>query len=155
MCSALFCSMSYGQSGPMQYKSFNDTSFVIGDKILASRISFNFNGNNEVIPEYYDSVKVIADFLNRNPKLRIEIGAHTDCRGNDTDNVKLSEYRATSVFDLLVRRYGTDGKRIEVKGYGESAPLIAENEIRKCEDYNKKEEMHAINRRVEIKIIEK
>ena len=77
-----------------------------------------------------------------NPEMNILIIGHTDNVGTDTYNQKLSEGRAKSVRNEMVRR-GIDPDRIEWKGMGESQPITT----------NDTEEGRATNRRVEIKIL--
>jgi outer membrane protein OmpA-like peptidoglycan-associated protein/tetratricopeptide (TPR) repeat protein len=83
-------------------------------------------------------------FLTENPDVEIEISGHTDDKGKDKYNQKLSERRAQSVVDYLVAR-SIDKKRLVAKGYGESKPVAA----------NDTEENRQLNRRTELKIIGK
>ncbi len=83
----------------------------------------------------------LADFLKKNPELKIEIGGHTDNTGDPAYNRKLSRLRAQSVRDYL-RDRGIEAGRLDFKGYGDSKP-IADNETA---------EGRALNRRTEIRI---
>ena len=47
---------------------------------------------------------------------------HTDARGNDTNNLRLSEARAKSVLRYLVDR-GVEEERLDARGYGEERPI--------------------------------
>ena len=76
-----------------------------------------------------------------NPDLKIEIGGHTDNTGTSEYNIKLSEARAKSVYDFLVK-YGIDIHRLSYKGYGETKPIVE----------NDSEENRAVNRRTEFRI---
>lgn len=84
----------------------------------------------------------IADGLNAQPSMRVEIIGHTDAIGSDAYNDKLSLARAASVREFLVYR-GVARDRLEVVGRGERQP-IADNET---------EEGRARNRRVEFHIL--
>jgi OmpA-OmpF porin, OOP family len=84
----------------------------------------------------------ISRFLLDNPNVRVEISGHTDNSGSATYNKQLSEKRAQSVYDYLVRN-GLDQKRLTTKGYGPDQP-IADNAT---------EEGRQRNRRIEFKII--
>ena len=84
----------------------------------------------------------VAGTLAKWPEVRIEIGGHTDSKGEAGYNLDLSTRRAVAVRDYLVKK-GIDGSRIEVKGHGETAP-VADNAT---------EEGRARNRRVELKRI--
>lgn len=144
----------YGQKFNHNYKNFTDTIFVKDDKILAPEIHFTLSGGSRALTNHYDSIKVIADFLTKHPEINIEIGVHTDSRGSINPNLKTSEYRAKSVRNELLNRFGINPKRIETKGYGESDPLIKVNEIEQVDSELKKEELHRQNRRIELMIVE-
>jgi OOP family OmpA-OmpF porin len=80
--------------------------------------------------------------LAENPEIRIRITGHTDNVGSDRANQKLSEGRANSVRDDLIKR-GISADRIEAEGKGESQPITT----------NDTEEGRAQNRRVEFVIL--
>ena len=79
------------------------------------------------------------------PRLVIEIKAHTDTRGSEEYNLKLSDDRARATMQYVVSK-GIDKNRISGKGYGETQPLINCGE--NCTD-----EEHAKNRRIEFIIV--
>ena len=81
-------------------------------------------------------------FLQANPKLKIEIGGHTDSEGSDSYNLQLSSARAKTVSEYLVS-HGIDVMRLSSKVYGETQPI----------DTNETPEGKANNRRTEFKII--
>ena len=139
---------------PDGYKSFNDSAFSTGDKMLAPEILFTLSGGSRVLPECEDSVKIIADFLNMHPGMRIEIGVHTDYRGTVDFNDTISYHRAESVKKVLVGLFEISSDRIEIKGYGVHQPLIPKEEIDAVQSKDLQEAMHRINRRVEVKIIQ-
>jgi outer membrane protein OmpA-like peptidoglycan-associated protein len=96
-----------------------------------------------------DAAKVLDSLilvLNKYPTLKIELGSHTDCRGKDEYNQKLSENRAKSVVKYCTLR-DIDPKRLTYKGYGESQP----KETCVCESCT--EEQHQTNRRTVFKVI--
>ena len=139
---------------PDGYKSFNDSTFSIGDKFLAPEIIFSLSGGQYVLPECYDSVKVIADFLMEHPEICIEIGVQNDYRGNEEYNETATFHRAQSIKNVLVAEFYIDPDRINVMGYGESRPLISKEEIDAVQSKEMQETMHRINSRVEVKIIQ-
>ena len=59
--------------------------------------------------------------LNDNPNITIELSAHTDYRGSDTYNKRLSQKRAESVVDYLIA-HGIAADRLTPMGYGEERP---------------------------------
>lgn len=89
----------------------------------------------------------LADNLQLNPNIRIELSSHTDCRGNDGYNQQLSQRRAQSAVEYLISR-GIEGDRMIAVGYGEEQ-LRAECICTRCT-----EEEHQLNRRTAFKILE-
>ena len=55
--------------------------------------------------------------LNDNPNVSIELGAHTDLKGSEQYNLRLSDRRARSVVDYLIKS-GINPDRLQPKGYG-------------------------------------
>jgi len=60
--------------------------------------------------------------MKKYPDMTIEIGAHTDARGTNKYNLKLSKKRAKSVMDYLINQ-GISENRLKSEGFGESQPL--------------------------------
>src|SRR5690606_16686035 len=98
-------------------------------------------GRSELKASANRTILKLVQFLQINPRRRVRIEGYTDNRGDAAENLELSRARAQTVADLL-NDLGIDGRRIEVKGYGEAHPL-AENASAKG---------RAQNRRVEILI---
>lgn len=73
-------------------------------------------------PESQDSLNFLYQTLIDNPTFVIELSSHTDYRGSDAANQKLSEARAKSCVDYLVTK-GIPQARLKAKGYGEKRPL--------------------------------
>ena len=69
-----------------------------------------------------DSLNFLYQTLLDNPTFVIELSSHTDYRGSDSDNQKLSEARAKSCVDYLISK-GINPERLKAKGYGEKAPV--------------------------------
>jgi len=85
--------------------------------------------------------------FNDNPSLIIEISSHTDSRGSDEYNMKLSQKRANAVVEYLIDR-GVNPKMMIAKGYGESKL------VNKCANgVVCSEKEHQENRRSEFKVI--
>ena len=83
-----------------------------------------------------------------NPQIIIEIMSHTDSKGNDQYNMKLSQRRAESVVTYLISK-GVKVQRLSAKGYGESKP-VAPNEN---PDGSDNPDGRTLNRRTDFKII--
>lgn len=88
----------------------------------------------------------VVELLKKYPEMKIEIGSHTDSRGNAKFNEDLSQKRANSTREFIIQS-GVDAKRVTAKGYGESVPIL------KCKtDESCSEEEHELNRRSEFVI---
>ena len=74
-------------------------------------------------PESDSALQALTRFMNNQPNIRAEIGSHTDSKGSDIYNDKLSQARAQSVVDYLIA-HGIDASRLEAKGYGERNPEV-------------------------------
>ena len=90
----------------------------------------------------------LLKILITNPRIVVEIGSHTDNKGDDNYNLKLSQRRAESVVKYLISK-DIDKDRLSAKGYGEKI-TIAKNENA---DGSDNPEGRQMNRRTEFKII--
>jgi OOP family OmpA-OmpF porin len=79
----------------------------------------------EVTEQSQGEIERAAAFLRRYGNVKARIEGHTDSRGTDAYNPKLSERRADSVRKLLTERYGIDASRLTSVGYGESRPIAS------------------------------
>ena len=112
----------------------------IGQLAVLRNIFFEFN-SYELKKESFSELNKIIKFIKLN-KLSIEIQGHTDNQGTETYNQKLSENRAKTVYDYLIKG-GLDKKNLKYKGYGFSQPIAS----------NDTPEGQSQNRRTSIKII--
>lgn len=113
---------------------------TVGSTVNLESVLFR-RGTPEVLPESFEELDAVVELMNENPSLQIELGGHTDNRGNPVANLRLSEARVEAVKEYLVAQ-GINADRIAGKGYGGERP-IADNED---------EELRKLNRRVELKI---
>ena len=118
---------------------------------LLANVFFDL-GKSTLRPESFVELNKLFDFLVNNSTLSIEIGGHTDTRGDDKENLKLSNDRAKAVYDYVIAK-GIEAKRISFKGYGETKPVIVDSEISKLSIEQEREAAHQSNRRTEYKII--
>lgn len=95
----------------------------------------------------------LANFLRTNPNLHIELGGHTDTRGNAEDNLKLSTERAKAVYTHLIQVERIDVNRLTFVGFGEREPIITDSEIAALSLETEREKAHQTNRRTVYKII--
>ena len=108
-------------------------------KFSTTGILFN-SGSDQIKPESYGVLKQIADALNQEMNLNLNIIGHTDADGDDENNLVLSQQRAQSVKDFLVAQFQIDENRLQTDGKGESEPVSD----------NTSNEGKANNRRVEF-----
>jgi len=152
-------STSFQDCGEAKQK-FN-TKNVVGEKLLTFELALLCKGAViEIENIYYDYNKAdirpdaaveldkVVEIMNQNPGMKIEIRSHTDARGKDSYNLKLSDNRAKSAVAYVISK-GIDASRLVGKGYGETQLLNhCKNDV-ECE-----EKEHEVNRRTEFKILE-
>lgn len=118
---------------------------VKGEKFKLENIFYDLN-KSTLRPESKIALDKLAEFIKKND-LTIELSAHTDARGSDAYNMKLSQARAQSCVDYLISK-GVRKSSITAKGYGETQLL------NKCKNnVTCPEDMHQENRRTEVKIL--
>lgn len=131
-------------------KSGNDTIYVdlIFEQILENK-SYVINNIYYDFDKWYirtDAAKELnklVALLEENPEIDIELGSHTDSRGTEVYNQKLSQKRAESAIGYIITE-GIAPERITAKGYGESKPAI---DCKFCSEVE-----HQINRRTEFTV---
>ncbi len=117
------------------------TPIVAGAKVVLKNIFFE-TAKFDLKPESVTELDKLVQFLQVNPKVRIEVSGHTDNQGKKQENLTLSNNRAKAVYDYLVTNK-IEASRITYKGYAETQPLVD----------NLTEANRAKNRRTEFKII--
>ena len=123
------------------------TKAEIGQAYILRSIDFEVNSTNLNIKKGKDSIDKLIKFLDNNDDIMLEIGAHTDSRGNDEYNLELSKKRARSVRDYIISK-GIEKHRITYRGYGEKKLLNECVNRTLCST-----EKHLKNRRIEFKVI--
>ena len=114
---------------------------IDNDQIVINPIFFDFDKWNIRTDAEYE-LENIVDVMREHPEMVIKIESHTDSRGSDSYNLKLSDRRAKSTRDYLLSR-GISADRIESAiGYGETQLLNKCSNKVKCT-----EEEHQLNRR--------
>jgi outer membrane protein OmpA-like peptidoglycan-associated protein len=115
----------------------------IGESIILKNIFFDFN-KTTIRTESINELERLVLMLVKTPTLKVELGSHTDNKGTDEYNKKLSQARSESVVNYLISK-GIAVDRLVAKGYSESAPIAT----------NETEEGRQENRRTEFKILGK
>lgn len=148
---------------PPEYDTITKETPILLENIL-------YDYDKDVIKKEAESdLTVVQEVMTQYPDMKIELGSHTDNRGQDAYNNDLSQRRAESARRWLVRN-GVSRDRIEAKGYGETVPkkvtakfaaqfpflkegdVLTEEYINKLANDEQKEAAHSINRRTEFKI---
>ena len=110
-------------------------------------------GSAELLPQSKDSLNFLYNIMKDNPTTIVELNSHTDSRGDAAKNMKLSQDRAQSCVDYLVKEKGIDPARLNAKGYGKTMLLISDDVIAKAATKEEKEALHQKNRRTSFKIL--
>jgi outer membrane protein OmpA-like peptidoglycan-associated protein len=119
---------------------------VIVDKpILVENIYYDYD-RWDLRAEAAVELDKLARIFMDNPSLSFELSSHTDSRASHVYNLMLSEARAKSAVDYLIRK-GVDPSRITAKGYGESKLVNGCRDGVECT-----EDEHQANRRTEFKV---
>jgi outer membrane protein OmpA-like peptidoglycan-associated protein len=120
---------------------------VINKPIRLENIYYDFDKWN-IRPDAATELDKLVRVMKDNPRIKIELGSHTDCRGSDKYNDRLSQRRAESAVSYIISK-GISADRITAHGYGESVLL------NKCDDgVECTEQEHQWNRRTEFKVTE-
>lgn len=115
----------------------------VGVSITLNNVFFR-TGKYDLLDISIVELDKVVEMMKEHPTLRIELGGHTDNVGSDQLNQRLSEQRAKTVYDYLVK-HGIDASRLSFKGYGSSQPVAD----------NKTPEGRRQNRRTVFTIVEK
>ena len=113
----------------------------VGQVVRLNNVFFDFD-KWDLRGESFLELNRVVKLLTENPSVEIEMSAHTDSKGSDEYNFKLSDNRARSVMEYIISK-GIDPGRITSHGYGETVPVAT----------NDTDEGRQLNRRVEFKIL--
>lgn len=113
----------------------------IGQIVRLNNVFFDFD-KWSLRPESFVELDRVVTLLKENPSIEIEMSAHTDSKGSDDYNFRLSDNRAKSVMEYIISK-GIPDSRITSKGYGETKPVAT----------NETDDGRQLNRRVEFTIL--
>lgn len=115
--------------------------------IVLRNIYYGYNSADITEPSKKELDKVIT-LLKNNPSIIVELGSHTDSRGTDDYNLRLSQMRAQSAVDYITTSGKIPISQLKAKGYGETKL------VNKCANgLPCSEEQHLQNRRTELKVL--
>jgi outer membrane protein OmpA-like peptidoglycan-associated protein len=121
--------------------------FKKGDRFILENILYDFDKHN-IRPDAAAILDKLVATMRDNPTLKIELSSHTDSRGTQTYNERLSQRRAQAAVDYLVKR-GIARDRMVAKGYGETRLL------NRCADgVSCTAAEHQANRRTEVEVLD-
>ena len=140
----------------------------ISAPVLIENIFYDFN-KATLRPESATALDELVGLLNENPNITIELSAHTDSRGSDQYNERLSQQRAESVVRYLID-HGIAADRLTPKGYGEGMPKKIKRKVAEKYPFLKEgdvlseafittlpeeqqEQCHQLNRRTEFRVL--
>jgi outer membrane protein OmpA-like peptidoglycan-associated protein len=115
-------------------------------EIVLNNIYYDYD-KWDIRPDAEPTLNKLAEVLLQNPGIKIQLGSHTDCRGNDGYNQELSQRRAQSAVEYLISK-GVKEERLTAKGYGESQPAAL------CACARCTESEHQTNRRTTFIVLE-
>jgi outer membrane protein OmpA-like peptidoglycan-associated protein len=117
----------------------------VNEKITLRNIYYDFDKWN-ILPDAAQELDRLVALMKENPGMKVELNAHTDDRGTEVYNMRLSQLRAQSAVDYIISR-GIDQSKIQGTGYGKSQLLHKGIGGQKCTPEQNRE-----NRRTEIYI---
>lgn len=116
---------------------------IVADEDVTGGAPFTFDGH-ELTPEGRNYLNAWADFLLKNPNVKIKLMTHTDGRGDVSYNFRLSQRRAFEAKRYLISQ-GVNHMQVIARGYGKRYPLV---DCKECT-----EQEHDANRRIEMDVI--
>ena len=137
--------------------------------VLIDNIFYEFD-KATLTAESEASLDELIKLLNLNPNVTIELSSHCDYKGSDRYNIRLSQARAESVVNYLIKG-GIEAERLTAKGYGEEKPkivhkklaeqipflkendVLTEDFIKNLENEEQQEICNQLNRRTEFQVL--
>ncbi|HWY38065.1 MAG TPA: OmpA family protein [Bacteroidia bacterium] len=126
-------------------------NMIPGGDVVIEGVEYDLN-KATLRPKSMEILDKIIEMLKLNTNLSIELNSHTDTRGSDVYNMKLSQARAQSCVDYMISK-GIAKERLIPKGYGETKPLVSDADIDKLPTKDEKEVQHQKNRRTAFRVI--
>ncbi|MDZ4785844.1 MAG: OmpA family protein [bacterium] len=119
-----------------------ETTHTIGKVMRLDDLNFDA-GKVKIASTSFGELDEVVLMLKNNPRMVIQLEGHTDTRGNANANLKLSQERVDAVKAHLASK-GSNKKQIKTKAFGGTSPFSLEDT----------EEAHALNRRVELRVLQ-
>ena len=141
----------------------------ITSPVLVRNVFYEFD-RADITPDSRPALDSLITLLKENPNVTIELASHTDFRGSDAYNMRLSQRRAESVVNYLIEG-GIAKDRLTPVGYGESRPKVVTRKVNEqhqwlaigdtlteayitaLKEAERVEICHALNRRTEFRVL--
>jgi NitT/TauT family transport system substrate-binding protein len=124
--------------------AFKDKPTVKDRAIVNKSLSIHFTtGSDEIMPGSYFTLDSLGETMLSFGNTYLDVEGNTDARGNEGVNKSLSQKRAESVKQYLIKNFSIDPKRFITVGKGSANPIAA----------NDTEDGRALNRRTDIKVV--
>ena len=117
---------------------------------LAADVLFDFD-KADILPKAREALKQVAEVIREKGKGVVQIEGHTDSKGSDAYNQRLSERRANAVKDWLANKEGLKNVRFATRGFGAKKPVASNTKPDGSDDPDGRQK----NRRVEIVVKKK
>lgn len=127
---------------PTVDKEFIRRKLLLTGFLRTSHVIFETD-KSTLMPYSHSILDAVAEVMEEFPAMRIRIEGHADLRGSEGHNLELSQRRAESVRRYIIEQFVIDEGRVEVKGFGETHPLVT----------GESETAFALNRRVEFRVL--
>ena len=114
---------------------------------LAADVLFDFD-KADIRPDAQNALKQAADIVRDKAKGTVRVEGHTDGKGSESYNQKLSDRRANSVKDWFVKKEGLKNVKFSTRGFGAKNPVAPNTKTDGSDDPEGRQK----NRRVEIVI---
>jgi len=119
----------------------NKEAEPIESKIAFQSLEFE-HGKSDILERMHGDLDKLANFMIDHPSFKLKISGHTDSKGSQDANLRLSQARADAIKAYLIYQFKIAPERIEAEGYGSLKPIV--NEVT--------DEDRKLNRRVEFEI---
>jgi outer membrane protein OmpA-like peptidoglycan-associated protein len=118
-------------------------NLIVNEKIILNNIYYDFD-KSDILPDAALELDQLVALMKENPEMRVELSSHTDVRGTELYNLKLSQRRAQSAVDYIISK-GIERYRIFGTGYGKTQLINPGYDYQKLSPQQNRE-----NRRTEI-----
>lgn len=135
------------QGDSIYYVAIDMTKLEVGKSVELKNINYDYD-DWKILPESEIELDRLVKYLSENTNVKVELASHTDSRGSDKYNMRLSQKRSDAAVQYIISK-GINSSRIIAKGYGESRLKNRCTDGVECSEAE-----HRENRRTEFTILE-